>query len=203
MELFTNASNKGFGCYFQGQWCQGTFPWQAFKDQEMSINWHKLYAVTMALALWGPQLKVKCLLFHWDNASVVHIMAKASTHSKTMMALVHTFTFLSMQHNVHFHIQHIARVNNDIADAYPTSRWIGSGSSVHMQRQIPFPWLIFGSAARVQASSHGRATLCLLVCLRICFTHLQWSPLCSMGHCHLPWEAVATPLASSMVLSLS
>ena len=26
MELFTDASNKGFGCYFQGQWCQGTFP---------------------------------------------------------------------------------------------------------------------------------------------------------------------------------
>ena len=26
MELFTDASDKGFGCYFQGQWCQGTFP---------------------------------------------------------------------------------------------------------------------------------------------------------------------------------
>ena len=117
MELFTNASNKGFGWYFQGQWCQGTFPQQAFKDQQMNINWHKLYAVTMALALWGPQLKRKHLLFHCDNASVVHIMAKASTHSKTMMALVHTFTLLSMQYNVHIHIQHIARVNIDIADA--------------------------------------------------------------------------------------
>ena len=41
---------------------------QAFKDQQMSINWHKLYAVTMALALWGPQLKGKHLLFHCDNA---------------------------------------------------------------------------------------------------------------------------------------
>ena len=44
-------------------------------------------------------------------------MAKAFTHSKTMMALVCTFTLLSMQHNIHVHIQHIARVNNDIADA--------------------------------------------------------------------------------------
>ena len=41
VELFTDASNKGFGCYFQGQWCQGTFPQQMFKDQQMSIHWPK------------------------------------------------------------------------------------------------------------------------------------------------------------------
>ena len=117
VELFTNASNKGFGCYFQGHWCQGILPKQTFKDQQMSINWCELYAVTMALALWGPHLKGKCLLLHCDNASVVHIMAKVSTHSKTMMALVWTFTFLSMQHNIHMHILHIAGVNNEIADA--------------------------------------------------------------------------------------
>ena len=93
VELFTDVSDNGFGCYFQGQWCQGTFPQQAFKDQQMSINWHELYAVTMALVLWRPQLKGKCLLFHCNNASVVHIMAKASTNSKTMMALVRTLLF--------------------------------------------------------------------------------------------------------------
>ena len=108
VELFTDASDKGFGCYFQGQWCQGTFPKQGFKDQQMSI---------MALALWGPHLKGKCLLLHCNNALVRHIMAKAFTHSKTMMPLVQIFTILSMQHNIHVHIQHIAGVNNEIADA--------------------------------------------------------------------------------------
>ena len=83
----------------------------------MSINWHKLYVVTMALALWGPQLTGKHLLFHCDNASVVHIMAKASSRSKTMMVLVCTFTLLAMHHNVHVKIQHIAGANNDVADA--------------------------------------------------------------------------------------
>ena len=83
----------------------------------MSINWHELYAVTMALALWGPQLTGKCLLFHCNNASVVHIMAKASSCSKTMMVLVHTFTLLAMHHNVHIKIQHIAGANNEVADA--------------------------------------------------------------------------------------
>ena len=109
MELFTDARDKGFGCYFQGQWCQGTFP--------CHINWHELYAATMALALWGPQLQGRCLLFHCNNASIVHIMAKASTCSKTMMALVRTFMLLTVQHNIHVHIQHIAGVNNDVVDA--------------------------------------------------------------------------------------
>ena len=117
LELFTNASDKGFKCYIQGQWCQGTFPQQAFKDLQMNIIWCELYAVTMALALWGPHLKGKHLLLHYGKALLVHIMAKASTHSKTMMALVWTFTLLSMQHNIHVHIQHIAGVNNDIVDA--------------------------------------------------------------------------------------
>ena len=67
MELFTDASNKGFGCYFQGQWCQGTFPQQSFGDWQMSINCHELYVATMALALWGPQLRGKHLLFHCDK----------------------------------------------------------------------------------------------------------------------------------------
>ena len=70
----------------------------------------------MALALWGPWLRGKYLLFHCDNESVVHIMAKASTCSKTMMALDHTFTLLAMQHNMQVHTQHIAMVCNDVAD---------------------------------------------------------------------------------------
>ena len=49
--LYTDASDKGFGCNFQGQWCQGMFPAQSFGDKQMSINWCELYAVTMALAL--------------------------------------------------------------------------------------------------------------------------------------------------------
>ena len=58
----------------------------------------------------------KHLLFHCDNASVVHIMAKASSHSKTMMVLVHSFTLLVMHHNVHVKIQHIAGVKSNVVD---------------------------------------------------------------------------------------
>ena len=50
-QLFTDASNFGFGCYFQGHWCQGKFPATGFRDKLMSINWIELYDITMALAI--------------------------------------------------------------------------------------------------------------------------------------------------------
>ena len=34
-----------------------------------------------------------------------------------MMALVHTFRLLAMQHHVHIKVQHIAGLNNEVADA--------------------------------------------------------------------------------------
>ena len=71
----------------------------------------------MALVLWGPQLAGKHLLFHYNNASVVHIMARASSCSKSMMALVHTLTLLAIRYNVHIKVQHIAGLHNEVADA--------------------------------------------------------------------------------------
>ena len=68
-----------------------------------------------------------------------------------MMALVHTFTLLSMQHNIHVHIQHIAGVNNDIADALSCFKM--DRFSAHMQRWNPFPRSIFGSSAGAQVPS--------------------------------------------------
>ena len=84
-QLFMDGSNIGFGCYFQGHWCQGKFPDTCFWDGLMSINWRELYTITMALAIYGDQFKGKRILMHCDNVSVVQIMAKCSSKSKSMM----------------------------------------------------------------------------------------------------------------------
>ena len=197
VELFTDASDKGFYCYFQGQWCQGTFPHQSFGDKQMSINWCELYVATMALALWGPQLQGKHLLFHCDSASIVHIMAKASTCSKTMMALVCTFVLLAMQHNIHVHIQHIAGVNTDVADALLHFEMEGSSSSAHMQHLNPCQWPVSGNTGEgMQAfpTCHmitlAGAHTCIISYTSTHSPLSQWgsSPLGSTGclHCNPP-----------------
>ena len=70
--------------------------------------------------LWpsgGNQFKGKRILVHCDNASVMQIMAKCSSKSKSMMVLVHSLAMFGMQNNFVLCLQHIPRVNNGIADA--------------------------------------------------------------------------------------
>ena len=65
----------------------------------MSINWRELYAITMALTIWGDQFKGKRILVHCDNASIIQIMTKCSSKSKSMMVLVCSLAMLGMQNN--------------------------------------------------------------------------------------------------------
>ena len=99
-QLFTNANDIGFSCYFQKHWCQGEFLVTCFWDRLMNINWRELCAVTMALAFWGNPFKGKGIVVHCDNISVMQIMAKCSSKSKSMMVLVCSLTMFGMQHNL-------------------------------------------------------------------------------------------------------
>ena len=83
----------------------------------MSINWIELYGITMALAIWGHHFMGKRILVHCDNSSMVQVMTKCSSRSKSMMVLVHSLVMLGIQNNFNLHLQHIPRVNNGIADA--------------------------------------------------------------------------------------
>ena len=116
-QLFTDSSDVGFSCYFHGHWCQGKFPEPCFQDGLMSINWRELYGITMALAIWGDQFRGKRILVHCDNTSIVQIMTKCSSRSKSMMVLVCSLLLFGMQNNFDLCLQHIPRVNNSTANA--------------------------------------------------------------------------------------
>ena len=114
--LFKDASDKGFGCYFKGHWCQGKFPDTCFWDGLMSINWRELYTVTMALAIWGTSSGVRGSWYAMAMHLLCQIMAKHSSKSKSMMVLVCTLVMFGMQNNFNLCLQHIPGVNNGIAD---------------------------------------------------------------------------------------
>ena len=83
----------------------------------MNINWRELYAIIMALAIWGDQFKDKRILVHCDNASIIQIITKGSSKSKSIMVLVHSLVMFGMQNNFDLCLQHIPGVDNGIADA--------------------------------------------------------------------------------------
>ena len=116
-ELFIDASDLGYRCYFQDHWCHGACPKVDFKDKLMNINWMELYRVTMALSIWGSHFHSKRIHIHCGNSSVVQIMNKCSTRSKSTMVLVHSLVMLGIKPNSYICLQHIPGVDNSVDDS--------------------------------------------------------------------------------------
>ena len=114
MHLYTDASNLGFGAYWDGAWFnsawsphQTTFP----------INWKELFAIVVTCATWGKHWVRKRILFHCDNAAVVDIWQKRSCRSPALMTLVRTLYYLAAKGNYHVGIAHIPGASNLTADS--------------------------------------------------------------------------------------
>ena len=114
-QLFTDASDQGYGCYWQGHWLQGTWSRQQSK---FHIQWKELFAVVVAAQTWGAQWTRKRLLVHCDNHAVVDIWQAGTSWSPELMKIFFTAT----QHNFTLILQHIQGVNNAIADALSRSQ---------------------------------------------------------------------------------
>ena len=113
MELFTDASDVGYGAYWSGRWFSAV--WSPAELQR-SIAWRELFAIVTACATWGSSWMRKRILFHCDNASVVDIWRKGSCIAPDIMSLVRTLYFLAARGNYHIGIAHIPGAQNRIAD---------------------------------------------------------------------------------------
>ena len=76
MHLFTDASGSdGWGAYWSGHWLQAHWtPTQ----KSMDITWKELYAIVIAVHMWGPSWQWQKILFHCDNQAVVDIWKEGS-----------------------------------------------------------------------------------------------------------------------------
>lgn len=84
-ELFTDASQQGYGGYWQGHWVSGAWSQQRRKRD---IQWKELFAVLVAAKAWGAQWCRKRFLVHCDNHAVVDIWRSGTTKQPALMQLV-------------------------------------------------------------------------------------------------------------------
>ena len=117
LHLFTDASNRAIGCYFQGSWLYLEFVGSLFYAANMSINWRELFAIIMAAATWGSHLSQKRVLFHCDNLSVVHILQSGTSKCTEMMKLVRTLFYVCAQHQFECNAIYLSTHENEVADA--------------------------------------------------------------------------------------
>ena len=119
-QLFTDASDHGFGAYWAGHWLQGTW---STKQHSQDIQWRELYTVVAAAHTWGEQWARKRLLVHCDNQAVVHIWQAGTSKNSDLMALVRTLFLKAATHNFTILLQHIQGVDNGIADSLSRSQF--------------------------------------------------------------------------------
>ena len=114
LHLFSDASLKGFGVVFSGEWAWG--PWLG----SLSVNHHitvlELYPIVLSVLLWGDSLSNSCVEFHSDNSAVVDILNKQSSKHPVIMTLVRIFVLKCLQLNIYFRLRHIPGMYNIVPD---------------------------------------------------------------------------------------
>ena len=115
LEWWSDASDTGYGCFFQGSWISENF--NANCKSEKSIAWRELYALYVAACTWGERLKGKRILFHCDNSAIVQVLEKGTSKEPQIMNLVRSLFFVAAHNNFEFSAVHIPGKKNEIADA--------------------------------------------------------------------------------------
>ena len=100
--------------FFAGHWFLGGWL-EALANEPIMVR--EMYPIAMCCFVWGKEWSNKRLLFHSDNESVVCAWKKGSCRNKSAMALIRCMLAIAARHNFILYIQHVAGINNDIADA--------------------------------------------------------------------------------------
>ena len=114
LELYTDASDLGFGGYFCGRWFLGSWPDPLVSEPIMV---RELYPIALCCLLWGKEWSGKKLLFHCDNEAAVLAWKKGACRNRNAMSLIRGMLGIAARNNFILYIQHIAGTNNSIADA--------------------------------------------------------------------------------------
>ena len=119
-QLYTDASQLGYGCYWRGHWLSGLWSKHQLKHD---IQWKELFAILIAANAWGSQWGRKRLLVHCDNHAVVDIWHRGTSKQAALMHLVRALFFTAATYNFTLLLQHIQGVDNSIADALSRSQF--------------------------------------------------------------------------------
>lgn len=113
LHLFTDASNVGFGGFLQNKWFAEAWP---LPLADFHINIKELFPIVLVLEMWHSSLTNKCVQFHSDNLTVVHIINKQTSKDPVLMRLVRRLVLQCLKHNILFRAVHVAGLDNTCAD---------------------------------------------------------------------------------------
>ena len=124
LALYTDASERGAGAYFGGEWF--SHPWSeeelkaAWRSKRLSLAYLELLAVGHALSTWGDKLQGRQVRLHSDNKAAVFAMGKWGTRDTRLMELVRAIVMLTIEKQFVLRLVYVKSIDNTFAD--PLSR---------------------------------------------------------------------------------
>ena len=104
----------GYAAIFGKHWFFREWPavWKTF-----NITILEFFPIVLAIEIWGPLMRNKCIVFFSDNQAVVEIMNKQTSKDRSIMVLLRHFVLSTLKYNILFHAKHIAGCINRESDA--------------------------------------------------------------------------------------
>ena len=114
LQLYTDASDLGYGAIFGNSWIRGAWSQQ---ETNLSIDYRELFAITAATFTWGYAWKGKRIVFITDNQPITQIWDKGTSPSTPIMALIRPLYLFAACNGFSISFKHIYGIYNTAADA--------------------------------------------------------------------------------------
>ncbi|XP_077783928.1 uncharacterized protein LOC144327573 [Podarcis muralis] len=112
------AGSLGFGLYWKGRWCAERWPAEwAGGEITRDLTFLEFFPIAVAVHLWVEEFRDCRVCFWTDNQAVVSVLAKLSSRSPRVSALLRVFVLHCLRYNIVFSARFIPGVSNEIADA--------------------------------------------------------------------------------------
>ena len=137
LNMYSDASGKiGFGDLCQNSWMAGLWEKTFLDEEEPSIEYLELFAVTAGIITWIRRFANRKIILFCDNISVVHMVNNTAAKCKNCMILLRLITLEAMLRNVHISARYVNMKDNGLLDALSRNdftRFWKLGK--HMERQ--------------------------------------------------------------------
>ena len=114
LQLYSDASDIGFGATYGPHWIQGSWNRQM---QPHSIDMKELYAILAAAFTWGHEWRGKRIVFVTDNKPITQVWDKGTSPSIPIMSLIRPLYLFAALNGFSVSFKHVYRTLNEAADA--------------------------------------------------------------------------------------
>ena len=106
----------GYGCMFDNKWMYGKWDEKFITDQEPSIEYLELFALTAGVLTWSNYMTDCTMTVHCDNVAVVHMINKLTSSCKNCMFLLRLLVLNGMIKNRKLRAHYISTKDNFLSD---------------------------------------------------------------------------------------